>query len=419
VSTSCKQTLEVTVPAEEVEQETQRILQEIGARAVLPGFRPGKVPASILRTRFAAEIREELIRALVPKYFQKEAENRNLNVVGSPNIRDVQVAAGQPMTFRAEFEVAPEIELKEYRGITVPYREPKVTSEEVEQRLEQIREQKAEFVNLEPRPAADGDYVVLSLEPLPGQLDFGKQEELVVQIGDPDTLPEFSENLRGASPGEEREFEVRYPEDYGNERLAGRTVRFRAVVKGLRRKELPELNDAFAADLGDYGSLEEFKEELRKSMQLEQEYRAQQEAKNRLVDALVDMHDFPVPEALLDRQIENQVRGYLEALGARGADPRKLRLDWEAIKESQRGQAIRDVKASLILDRIAEREAIEVTSEDLDRELQRLARLERQPVAAVRKRLQEERAMGRVISRIRLEKTLNFLFEQARKVAQD
>lgn len=419
MSSSCKQTLEITVPADEVEQETQRILQEIGARAVLPGFRPGKVPAPILRARFAAEIREELVRALVPKYFRKEAENRNLNVVGSPSIRDVQVAAGQPMTFRAEFEVAPEIELKEYRGITVPYREPRVTNEEVEQRLEQIREQRAEFVNLEPRPAADGDYVVLSLEPLPGQVDLGKQEELVVQIGDPDTLPEFSENLRGASPGEEREFEVRYPEDYGNERLAGRTVRFRAAVKGLRRKELPELNDAFAADLGDYRSLEELKEELRRSMQVEQEYRAQQEAKNRLIDALVDLHDFPVPEALLEQQIENQVRSYLEAMAARGADPRKLRVDWEAVKERQREQAIRDVKASLLLDRIAEREAIEVTSEDLERELQRMARLERQPVAAVRQRLQQERALGRVVSRIRVEKTLNFLFEQARKVAQE
>ncbi|MGQ9635461.1 MAG: trigger factor [Bryobacteraceae bacterium] len=418
MSASCKQTLEITVPADEVEQETQRILQEIGARAVLPGFRPGKVPASILRARFAAEIREELIRALVPKYFQKEAENRNLNVVGSPNIRDVQLAAGQPMTFWAEFEVAPEIELKEYEGITVPYREPKVTEEEVEQRLEQIREQKAEFVNLEPRPAADGDYVVLSLEPLPGQVDLGKQEELVVRIGDPDTLPEFSENLRGASPGEEREFEVRYPQDYGNERLAGRTVRFRAAVKGLRRKELPELNDAFAADLGDYRSLEELKEELRKSIQLEQEFRAQQEAKNRLIDALVDLHDFPVPEALLERQIENQARGYLQAMAARGADPRKLRLDWEAFKERYREQAVRDVKASLLLDRIAEREAIEVTNEELERELQRMARLERQPVAALRQRLQQERALGRVVSRIRMEKTLNFLFERARKVAQ-
>lgn len=419
MSASCKQTLEITVPADEVEQETQRILQEIGARAVLPGFRPGKVPASILRARFAAEIREELIRALVPKYFQKEAENRNLNVVGSPNIRDVQLAAGQPMTFWAEFEVAPEIELKEYEGITVPYREPKVTEEEVEQRLEQIREQKAEFVNLEPRPAADGDYVVLSLEPLAGQVDLGKQEELVVRIGDPDTLPEFSENLRGASPGEEREFEVRYPQDYGNERLAGRTVRFRAAVKGLRRKELPELNDAFAADLGDYRSLEELKEELRKSIRLEQEFRAQQEAKNRLIDALVDLHDFPVPEALLERQIENQARGYLQAMAARGAAPRKLRLDWEAFKERYREQAVRDVKASLLLDRIAEREAIEVTNEELERELQRMARLERQPVAALRQRLQQERALGRVVSRIRMEKTLNFLFERARKVAQD
>lgn len=419
MTSSCKQTLEISVPADEVEQETQRIVQEIGARAVLPGFRKGKVPPTIIRSRFAAEIREELIHSLVPKYFQKEVDNRNLNVVGSPSIRDVRIAAGEPMTFRAEFEVAPEFELKDYRGISVPYQEPKVTAEEVEQRLEQIRQQKADFVNLEPRPAQDGDYVVISLEALSGEVKLGKQDELVVHIGDQDTLPEFSENLRGAAPGEEREFEVSYPEDYGDERLAGRKVRFRAAVKALRRREVPELNDAFAADLGNFGSLEELREAVRRSMQMEQEYKAQQAAKDKLVDALVEMHDFPVPEALVNRQVETQLRDYAELMAARGMDPRRSSLDWNALRDSARQQAIRDVKASLLLDRIADREAIEVTNEDLEKELQRIARAERQPVAAVRKRLEEERGLGRLVSRIRVEKTLNFLFEQARKVVQD
>lgn len=420
MSTSCKQTLEISIPAAEVEQEIERVVSSIGARVKLPGFRPGKAPASMVRARFASEIREEVIKSLVPKHFQKEVENRNLNVVGTPDVKEIHLVSGEPMTFQADFEVAPEIELKEYRGLTVAYREPQIAEGAVEERLEHLREQKAEFVNLEPRPLQEGDYAVLSLESAGGSVGGPvKQDELVVHIGDPDTLPAFSENLRGAAPGEEREFDVAYPEDYGEEKLAGRTIRFRAQIKGLRRKELPELNDAFAADLGDFENLGELKEELRKAILREQEFLAQQEAKNKLVDTLVAEHDFPVPDALLDRQIENQVGSYLRAMAARGADLSKVSLDWDKLKESQREQAIRDVKASLLLDRIADREAIEVTNEDLDRELQRLARADRQPVAAVRKKMQEEGSLRRLISRIRIDKTLNFLFEQARKVAED
>lgn len=420
MSTSCKRTLEITVPAEEVEQETERAAQAIAAEARLPGFRPGKAPLSLIRTKFAAQIREDVIQALVPKHFRREVENQNLNVVGKPHVHDIRWRPGEPITFSVEFEVAPEFELKEYRGLTVPYREPEVTEQQVEERLQELRRQHAEFVNLEPRPAEDGDYAVISLEPA-GDVgaELGRQDELVVQIGDSDTLPEFSENLRGASPGEEREFEVHYPEDYGNEKIAGKTIRFRAVLKGLRRKELPELSDAFAADVGDFKSLQELKEELRKAMQREAEYAAQQEAKTKLLDALVAMHEFPIPEALLDQQIENQLENYFRRLAARGEDLSQVKLDWEKVKESQREQATRDVRASLLLDRIADREAIEVTNDDVDQEIYRIARAERQPPAAVRKRLEESGGLRRLVSRIRVEKTLNFLFEQARKVAED
>jgi trigger factor len=420
VEPSCKQTLDFSIPVAEVEQETERVIASLKERVRLPGFRPGKAPASLVRSRFASEIREEVVKSLVPKHFQQKLEQRDLRVVGTPDITGVHFHAGEPLTFKAEFEVSPTIELKEYRDLTVAYREPVVTDEQVAERLERMRDQKAEFVNVDPRPVEDGDFAVMSLEAL-GQAEesLPKQDELTVQVGAEDTLADFTRNLRGATPGEEREFDVTYPDDHGDPKLAGRTIRFHASVKGIRRKELPELNDAFAADVGDFQSLEGLRAETHRALLREQEFLAQQEARNKLVDKLVGMHEFPVPEAYVDRQIELQVEQYLRLMAARGADLRNMKVDWEKLKETQRERAIREVRASLLVDRIAQREAIEVSHEEVDREVQRIARQEREPVAVLRRRLDEDGGLGRIASRIRTEKTLAFLFEQARKVGEE
>lgn len=419
-SQGCKQTIDVSIPVAEVEKETERVLSSFAQRVRLPGFRPGKVPANLVRTRFAAEIREEVVKGLVPRFFQKRVEEENLRVVGTPDITDVHFHADEPLTFKAEFETAPEIELKDYLGLTIPYQEPEVTSEELAKRLDDLREQKAEYVNVDPRPVEDGDFAVVSLETVNG-LDepLATQEELVLHIGGEETLPAFSDALRGLSPGDDKEFSVDYPDDHGDDKLSGKTVNFRAVLKGIRRKELPELNDEFARDLGDFQNLDELREEVRKGTAREKEYLAQQEAKGKLVEKLVDLHDFPVPEAFLDRQIEIQVEQYFRAAAARGVDPRSLKLDWGKVKESQRERASRDVKASLLLDRIADRETIEVTTDDVDREVQRIARQERAPVASVRARLEKEGLLRRIVSQLRAEKTLTFLFEHARKVSEE
>lgn len=414
---TCKRTIDVSVPAAEVASETERVVNSLKEKARIPGFRPGKAPASMIRARFAPEIREEVLRSLLPKHFQKAAEDQNLRVVGTPDVTDVHLHDGEPLTFKAEFEVLPEFELKDYRGLEVAYREPRVTDEQVEERLAALREQRAEFVNEPPRPAADGDFAVTTLEAL-GEVDeaLRRQDEVVVEIGGADTLAAFSDNLRGMSPGEEREFDVAYPEDFGDRKLAGTTVRFRARLTGIRRKELPELNDAFAADLGDFASLGELKEEIRKALYRDQEYRAQQAAKSKLTEQLVAAHDFPVPDALVDRQIQRQVEQYLRTLAADGVDISQVKLDWDKVRESQLERATKEVKASLILERIAERETIEVTNQELDQEVQRLARVQREPAAALRKRLEEDGGLRRLAGRIRTEKTLNFLFEHARKI---
>jgi trigger factor len=414
----CRHSLELSIPVDEVESETSRVTTDIQKRAKLPGFRPGKAPASLIRKQFAGDIRQQVLENLIPRHLQKQIESENLNVVGRPDISDVHFHDGEPLRFKAEFEVVPQIELQEYRDVEVPYHDPEVTDEDVDKRLSEIRETKAEYVNVDPRPIADGDHAVVALESLEGvEGDPVKQDEMVLEIGGGDTFEAFTTNLSGLSPGDEKEFEVSYPEDYGAARLAGKTVKFHATVKGIRRKELPELNDEFAQDLGDYRNMDELRDAIRKSIFAQRQFEAQQEAKDKIVDKLVDLHDFPVPDVFVDRQIQNRVEQSLRAMAAEGVDPRQLKLDWNKVKETQRDKAVREVKASMLLSRIAEREAIGAMRDEVDKEVERIARQNREPVAAVQMRFEKDGTLGRIANHIQTEKTLNFLFEHARKTA--
>jgi trigger factor len=415
----CKHTLEITVPAEEVEAETGRAVAKVQQRARLPGFRPGKAPPSIIRQHFAGDIRKQVLESLIPKYLQNRFEAEDLKVVGQPDITDVHLDAGEPLRFKAEFEVVPQVELQDYKGLTVKYHDPEVTDEDVGKRIEELRHSKADFVNEDPRPLQNGDFAVLSLESLSTvEGPPVKQDEMTLEVGGGDTLEDFSEQLRGMSPGEEKEFDVHYPEDYGQPKLAGKTVRFRVQVKGVRRKELPEINDEFAQDLGDYRTVDELREAVRKSLFAQRQFEAQQEAKNQLVDKLVDLHDFPVPETFVDQQIKNRTEQRVRALAEQGVDPKSFNLDWKRLKEAQRDKALREVKASMLLARISEREAISPTRDEVDKEVERLARQQREPFAAVRLRFEKDGTLGRIASHIQTEKTLNFLFEHAGKTEE-
>lgn len=413
----CKHSIEVTVPVEDVQKETERVVADLQKKVRLPGFRPGKAPLNIIKTRFVSEINQDVIEGLVPRAFHEAAAKEGLQVVGRPNIVDLHFHDGQPIKFKAEFEVAPNFELGEYKGLAVEYAEPVVSDEDVTERIDGIRDQKAEFVNEEPRPLVDGDFAVVSLESIAGVDEKIQQEELMLKVGDEHTLSEFSTNLRGASPDEEREFDITYPEDYDQKTLAGRTVRFKATVKAVRRRELPELNDEFAKDLGDFQTLEEFKTAIRNTIRHERDHSAQDSTKNQILDKLVDGHDFAIPEAYIDRQVEINVENQLRQLASQGMDPSKLKLDWAKVKEAQGDRARRDVKASLLLDKIADKEAIAATVEEVDAEVGRIARQQREAVPVVKAKLQKDGTLERIAGHIRTEKTLRMLFDAAAKTA--
>jgi len=414
----CKHELEITIPAAEVEQEIGKVAAKIQARAHLPGFRPGKAPLSMIRSRFGGEIRQDALENLLPKHFRKAADAEKLDVVGTPSITDIQFEPGQDVKFKAEFEVAPEFELGEYRGVTIPYSQPEVTDADVEQRLEDLRKQKAEYVNLDPRPAENGDVALVDLH------SSGNWEgepfhahDMQIELGSPDTLPGFTEALTGMNPGEEKHIQVTYPEEHAQEHLAGKTVEFHVHFKTLQKKELPELNDEFAKDLGDFQSFDELKDAIRRNLLHERESQAQRAAKDAIADKLADQHPFAVPETYLDRQVQMYIDNVMSEQAARGVDVKKLNIDTSRLKEAMRDRATKQVRASLLLDRIATREAIGATQDEVDAEITRYAKQHREPVAAVRKRFEENGTVARIANVIRNEKILNFLFEHARKEA--
>jgi trigger factor len=411
----CKRSLEIEIPLAEVEKANERVTNSFKERVRLPGFRPGKAPLNMIRSRFESEIRSQVLEVLLPDAFRKSVEEKGLKVVGTPDVSDLKYEPGQPIRFKADFEIAPEFEVQDYRGLPVKYEEPTVTDEEIDKRLESLRESKASFVNLDPRPIEKGDFVQVHLKSIAG-LAEPIDQEAQIEVGAEETMPGFNEALIGANPEDLKQVDITYPENYVRENLAGKTVSFEITPKVIRRKELPALDDEFARDLGDYQTLAELRDSVRKSIYHEKQYAAQQTAKEEAVDRLVERHDFAVPEVYIDRQIENQMRMQLREMGA-NVDLSQLNLDWGKIKEAQRDKALRNVRASLLLDQIARRESIQATQEEVDREVQRMARQNREAVPVTRAKLEKDGVLDRIAGSIQTEKTLQFLFDAAEKQA--
>jgi trigger factor len=411
----CKHELEISVPAGDVEQETGKVSESFREKAHLKGFRAGKAPLSLVRRNFESEIRQKVLENLIPRFLDAKIKEDGLRMVGSPNIVDVHFHEGEELHFKAEFEVFPEFELSEYRGVEAPYAEPVVSDQDIDKRLEELRESKATYANEEPRPLAAGDFAVVSLESVAGTDEPIRSDEVQVEIAGKDTMPGFTENLTGASPGDEKQFDVTYPDDYGREQLAGKTVTFKVVVKGVRRKEKPELNDEFAQDLGDFRTVEELREAVKKSLFSQRQTELQRKAKDAIVDKLVDLNVFAVPQAFVERQLDSRLEQRVSSLTQQGVDVKSLNLDWRKLRESMREPAIREVRASMILGRVAENETIGATNQEVDQEVDRIARQEREPVASLRKKLAANGTLDRIASHIATEKTLNFLFEHAVK----
>jgi len=416
-NTSTKREIEVEIPAEAVTRETDTLIQKYQKLARLPGFRRGHVPASVIKQRFSEDIKSEVVDALVPRYFRQETDKLGLIPVSQPRVTDLHVHDGEPLRFKASFEVMPEIKVEGYKELRAEKPEITVTDEEVSESLNSLREQHATFSAIEGRALADGDYAQVSLhgEPKDGEGKPVHMDDILVEIAGKNTMPEFTENLRGTSVGDERTFEVTYPQDTSDQRLAGKTFTYTVKVLGMKQKALPELNDQFAKELGEeFTSLDLVRQRIREGMEQERKHTAEHTAKDKLVDELVKRNEFEVPEALVDRQIDVRLERGLRALAAQGMRQEDLKkMDLNRLRAGQRDQALQEVKASLLLEKIAEEEHIEVSDAEIDREIEALATQSKQTPEAIRARLTRDGALDRIRHRIRSEKTLDFLYHQS------
>jgi trigger factor len=411
-----KREIEIEVPAEEVARETDALIQKYQKLARIPGFRRGHTPASVIRQRFSQDIQNDVVDALVPRYFRKEADKLGLMPVSQPRVTDLHVHEGEPLRFKASFEVLPEVKVQGYKDLRAEKPEVAVTDEEVEQALKNLQEQHAAFNSIEGRALADGDFAQVSLDGQPNDGE-GKpvhMDDVLVEIAGKNTMPEFTENLRGASAGDERTFDVTYPEDFTDKRLAGKVFSYTVRVLALKQKSLPELNDQFAKELGEFSNLEEVRQRVREGMEAERRHEVEHAAKDKLLGELVQRNDFEVPEAMVERQIDVQLERGLRALVAQGMRQEDLKkMDLQRLRAAQRDRALREVKTSLLLEKVAEEEKIEVSDAELEREVEGLAKQTKQTPEAVRARLTRDGALDRIRSRIRAEKTLDFLYQQS------
>jgi len=417
-TSNTKREIQVEIPAEEVTRETDTLIQKYQKLARLPGFRRGHVPASIIKQRFSEDIKSEVVDVLVPRYFRQEADKQGLIPVSQPRVSDLHIHDGEPLRFKASFEVMPEIKVEGYKELRVDKPSTEVTDEDVEQALRSLQEQHATFTAVEGRPLADGDFAQVSLDGQPKDKDGDSKpvhmDEILVEIGGKGTMPEFTENLRGASAGEERTFDVVYPQDFSDQRLAGKTFSYSVKIGAIKQKSLPELNDQFAKELGEFADLTEVRKKIREGMEAERAHEAEHQAKDKLVAELVRRNDFELPEALVDRQIDLRLERGLRALAAQGMKAEDIKkMDLNRLRAGQREQALQEVKASLLLDKIAEEEKIEVSDAEIDREVEALAKQSKQTPEAIRARLTRDGALDRIRNRIRNDKTLDFLYRQS------
>jgi trigger factor len=416
---TCKRELELEIPAENVSKATEKVARDLAKVARVPGFRPGKAPVTLIRRRFAEDIQGEVVQSLVPEYLEKALGEKKLIPVTRPAVDKVDFKEGEPLRFRAVFEVLPEFELGDYKNLAVSIDAVEAGDAQVDKTIEEMRERVATFVPVEGRAAKDGDYVLIKLSGIPvGGGEPVQADNIMCHVGAEETLESFTENLRGASPGDTKKFRSQYPDDYPDEKLAGKAYDYTVEVQGIKEKKLPELNDEFAKDAagekGGFSTLAEMRELITKDLEAAKEDQQQSQAREKILEALVKQHDFPVPEALVEHQMDVRLERTVRTLAAQGVDPRAVNVDWVALRKRQHDRAVDDVKAELLIDRVAEAEKIDATDEEVEKQIEALAERGGESATALRARLTKQGALDRMKSKLRSDKTIDWLYRNTR-----
>jgi trigger factor len=411
---TCRRELDLEIPADEVTKKIEKVAKEFARVATVPGFRPGKAPVSLIRKRFADDIKGEVLQSLVPERVEKAVTEQKLTPVSQPQVEKLDFSEGQPLKFRAVFEVLPEFELSNYKDLQLEMPTMDVTEEDVIKTLEDMRERAAAFAPVEGRPVQDGDYVQVKLTGTPdGEGEPLQADSVLCHIGAEETMEPFNENLRAANIGDHKNFDVKYPDDYPDPKLAGKNYHYAVEVLGIKNKKLPELNDEFVKDVSDVATLDELKAKVRESLEAQRDHKQKDLLREKVLAAVVKIHDFPVPESLVEHQMDVRLERVVRSLAAQGVDPRAVNVDWVSLRKRQQDRAADDVKAELIVDRIASAENIDVNEQEIEHEIEHLASHSGESAQAFRARLTKQGALDRIKAKLRSDKTLDWLAQNS------
>lgn len=411
--------LTVEVPSAVVDEAIGRAAARIGRAAKIPGFRPGKVPVTVVRQRFKGEIMQDVAEVLISQAVGEALSERGVEPIETPDVKDLVLEEGKPLTFKASFDVVPAFDPGDLATIEATQPAATIADEVVNQSLERLRERAARFEAVESGAVEEGHTVVISLERQGTDKDgkkgeLEKHDQVSIELGAPSNPPGFDAEMLGLAPGTTKSFTIAYPADYTIAELAGATVDYTVTLKEIKKRVVPPLDDDLAKDLGEFDSLDALRARVREDLEHEAMHAAERQLRQDLLKQLASRVPFAVPASLVEREIDRRLEDFARRLMDQRIDPRQANIDWSAFREGQRTPATEAVGSAIALDEIAKRENVTVTDADLENELQRYAEQTGHTVPSIKARLQKDGELGRLAAGLRREKAVKHLLSKAR-----
>jgi trigger factor len=408
-----RKNVRVEIPSDVVDAEIDRIARDYSRKARIPGFRPGKAPARVIKQRFKDQILHDVAHDLIPRAMDDALRERGVEPVDTPDVRDVNIEEGQPLTFTASFDTVPSFDPGDLATISLRRPAVAIDEEAVNGALQRLRDRAARHEPVEGRGVDDGDTVMLDLERIDPNGTTDTHKDVSIELGAKANPPGFDDQLLGLETGATKSFTIHYPQDYPIGELAGTDVAYTVKVNGLKRRVLPELDDEFAKDLGEFETLDALRARVREDLEHDAKHAADREVRGELMKQLAARVPFEVPSSLVEREIDRRLEEFARRLVDQNVDPRQAGIDWNAFRESQRDVAREAVAAALVLDEVTRREQLDVTDAEVEREVERYAERTGRTPPAVRAALEKEGGLSRVYAGLRREKSIDFAMSRA------
>jgi trigger factor len=409
-----KKSVEVEIPADLISNESKRVTTEFSRQAKLPGFRPGKIPPNVVRTRFAKEIQEEVMSRLLSRSFRDAISEKGVEPVGDPQLQHIDpFIEGAPLKYKAQFEIKPRIDLREYRGIEIDDPKIEVSGEEVDKMIERLRDQASSYRVETERGLADDDFAMIDIT-TSGEGIEPEARTGHFRVGEESPMPELHDALRGKKAGETAAFDKTYGEDASNEKFRGKNIHHDVTLKEIRVQEKPEVNDEFAKSVGGWDAVQQMREAIEADIRKHKEFEALRVKQNQIGEHLLAIHDFEVPDALVEEELGKSLQNYARFLASQGIDVEKADIDWNKMTDDFRPEAVKRVKRGLILEAIAKKEGLAVSDVEVDAEIRRAANESGRDFAEVKHRLRHDGGYEALRNSLGQEKALAFVLKEAK-----